>query len=44
MQGFWIPGNAEKAKQNNSLGADMTNAGCQMSDKAIAPIDTKKEK
>lgn len=32
-----------KAKENLVAGAAMTNTGCQKSDKAITPIDTKKE-
>ena len=34
---------AEKAKENQRIGAEMTNTGCQKSDKAMEAIDTKKE-
>ena len=34
---------AEKAKENQRIGAEMTNTGCQKSDKAVAGVDTKKE-
>lgn len=34
---------AERAKENQRIGAEMTNTGCQKSDKAVASVDTKKE-
>lgn len=37
------PALSEKARQNQRIGAEMTNTGCQISDKAVVPIDTKKE-
>lgn len=34
---------AERAKENQRIGAEMTNTGCQKSDKAVSTVDTKKE-